>query len=148
MGTVIINQELYSNGTYFYVVRDTDHPAEDLARNWSSFVGGSVYGETPKEQTAEAAKANAAAHIGADVADVKVDFRFHPAYNAFAPVDYYGLGAFELQSETLDEAIKEAIEQDEFLACCTGAGDGHFDAADCVGYAKAADGRYVFMIAF
>ena len=125
--------------TYF-VVRDTDHPMEDLQRNWSAFAGGSCNGEdggaTPQE-AAEAYEDHNGSSFGGD-------FRHHPAHGECVAVDYEGLGAFYLESETVEEAINEATSFREGLAECMESGDGHFDAAECVAFHKVSDGRYIF----
>ena len=130
--------------TYF-VVRDTDHPQEDLNRNWSAFAGGSSQGEEGGD-TREDAIRNFANHIGVDASEVSNDFRYHPAYEEFVMVDYDGLGAFELESESLEDALIEANNYEDGLAVCTESGDGHFYTEDCVAFHKVREGRYVFEI--
>lgn len=129
----------------YFVVRDTNHPEEDLQRNWSAFAGGSSQGEDGGSSQVEAKK-NYANHIGIEVEDVTNDFKYHPAYQEFVMVDYEGLGAFALESETLEEALKEANECEDGLAICTESGDGHFYAEDCIAFHKVRDGRYIFEI--
>lgn len=129
--------------TYF-VVRDTNHPEEDIARNWSSFAGGSEDGENGGYD-ADEARANYAELHGHDAANA-VEFRYHPAYEEFVVVHYEGLGAWALEASNLEDAIKEAIDCDDCLASTFGAGDGHFYAEDVVGYHQAKHGRYVFEI--
>ena len=129
--------------TYFFVVRDTDHPEEDLKRNWSSFAGGSVSGESGGS-TEEEAKEEYASFLGIEPDEVDVEFRYHPAYDKFVAVHYDGLGAFTLDSETLEDAIKEADEYQDQLAVTTEAGDGHFYANQVVSFHKVREGRYIF----
>ena len=77
---------------------------------------------------------------------VKHDYRFHPAHNGFCAVHYEGLGAFEVENEDLKEAIKEASEMEDGLACTSEAGDGHFFAQDVLSFHKVREGRYIFEI--
>lgn len=131
-----------------FVLRDTNYPAEDLKRNWSAFAGGSCNGEEGGV-TADEARENFANQIGVDCSDVENEFKFHPAYNEFVAVDYEGLGAFELEAETLEEAIEEAkaeYTQSESLACCVESGSGHFYAEDCISFHKLSDSRYIFEV--
>jgi len=130
--------------TYF-VVRDTNHPEEDLKRNWSAFAGGSENGESGGE-TEEEARHNYASHLGIDVSEVDGEFRYHPAYEEYVKVHYSGLGAFQLDAENLQDALQEADEYEDDLAVCTERGDGHFFAADCVSFHKVREGRYIFEI--
>ena len=129
----------------YYVVRDTDHPQEDLNRNWSAFAGGSVNGEEGGE-TAEEAKINLASQTDIELDEVTNEFRYHPAYAKFVAVHYEGIGAYMLDSETLGEAMKEADEYKEGLAVIMGPGNGHFFAEDVVNFYKVKDGRYIFEI--
>lgn len=128
-----------------FVVRDTNHPQEDLDRNFSSFLGGSSQGEDGGK-TEEEARQNYADHLGIDVSEVDIDFRFHPAYGEFVAIDYDGLGAFLLEADTLESAMIEAVDLEDNLAVCTDAGDGHFYAEDCISFHKVRDGRYIFVI--
>lgn len=130
--------------TYF-VVRDTIHPQEDLERNWSAWAGGSENGEQGGE-TEEEARENYADHLGINICEVSCDFRYHPAYEEFVAVHYEGLGAFELNADNIEDALKEAAEYEEGLAVCMDEGSGSFDAVDCVGFHKVREGRYVFEI--
>lgn len=136
---------IIKNKYIMFVVRDTNHPAEDLARNWSGFAGGSCQGEDGGF-TEDEARENYAAHTGVDIDEVDIEFRFHPAYGEFVAVDYDGLGAFALESATIKDAIKEGSEYEDGLAVCTEAGDGHFYAEDCVSFHEVRPGRYVFEI--
>lgn len=121
-----------------FVVRATNHPAEDLKRNWSAEMGG---GELGAFQSRE----DAIAYWKQNYYDSRMpEFRFHPAYNGFVQVHYEGLGAFQLQAEDLNEAIEEAKSFDEFCACVSEAGDGHFYASDVVAYYEVKEGIYVF----
>ena len=128
-----------------FVVRDTNHPQEDLNRNWSAFLGGSCNGEQGGATEEEAIK-NYAKHLGIEVDEVDMEFRYHGAYGEFVAMDYEGLGAFILESETLEAALKEANEYEDDLAICTESGDGHFYAEDCVSFRKVREGRYIFEI--
>ena len=132
--------------TYF-VVRDTDHPQEDLDRNWSAFASGSCNGELGGANEEEA-KANYASQIGIESDEVDCEFRFHPAYGEFVAVHYEGLGAYNLNAETIQEAIKEANEYMEGLAVTMESGDGHFYAEDVVSFHKVREGRFVFEVKF
>lgn len=130
--------------TYF-VVRDTFFPEEDLKRNWSSFVGGSENGEEGADNAIQAAE-NYANHIGISIEDVSIEFRYHPAYDQYVGVHYEGLGAWCLDSETLEEALEEAYNENENLATTMEAGSGHFFANQVVSYHKVRDGRYLFEV--
>ena len=130
--------------TYF-VVRDTFHPEADLERNWSAFASGSCSGELGGS-TEDEARENYASQIGIEVSDVDCEFRFHPAYGEFVAVHYDGLGAFVLDSETLEDAMNEADNYEEGLAVTMESGDGHFYADDVVSFHKVREGRYIFEI--
>lgn len=132
--------------TYF-VVRDTNHPKEDIERNWSAVIGGwdgdfsgSVF--QSKEACQQAWEEFHDVERGG-VAP-KRDFRFHPAYNSFVPVHFEGLGAWMLEAESLEEAIKEAASFDDDLACTSEKGDGHFYASQVVSYHEVREGKWVF----
>ena len=129
--------------TYF-VVRDTDHPQEDLDRNWSSFAGGwdnSLSGMS--FETVEQAKE---ADLSEAEWNTDCEYRFHPAFDGFVKVHYEGLGAFVLESETLESAIEEANNYEDGLAVTMESGDGHFYAQDVVSFHKVREGRYIFEI--
>ena len=128
--------------TYF-VVRDTNHPEEDLSRNWSAFAGGSCNGEDGGK-TAEEARTNFASHIGIEVSEVSDSFRYHPAYDEYVAVHYEGLGAWVLDADSLESAMEEAASVENGLAVTLEEGDGHFFAADVVSFHKVREGRYVF----
>lgn len=132
----------------FFVVRETSHPEADLARNWSSPTGGFSYGEMNGFTFASAEEATA--YWNANLSDLGAApaFRFHPAYNSFTEVHYEGLGAWNLEAETLEEALKEAAEQAWGLTVNSEAGDGHFMAADVVSFHKVREDLYVFEIAY
>jgi hypothetical protein len=123
-----------------FVVRDTFHPAEDISRNWSSFSGGydeygNVFNSTEDARNwyeSEGLKMH--------------EFRYHPAYNRIAPVHYEGLGAWALDSETLENAIKEASEMEDLLACTMESGNGHFYAYQVISYHEVREGRWVFQV--
>lgn len=128
--------------TYF-VVRDTNHPQEDLDRNWSSLVCGfssELAGRVFDSK--EAAEEAEIEYFG----QVEHEFRFHPAFNSFVEVHYEGLGAWSLDAETLEEAISEAEKTEDLLATTMGTGDGHFFAEDVVSFHKVREGRFVFEI--
>lgn len=129
----------------YYVVRDTYHPKEDINRNWSAFAGGSCNGELGGA-SAEEAKENYASQIGIEVEEVDCEFRFHTAYDLFVAVHYEGLGAFVLDSETLEEALEEANNYKDGLAVTMESGNGHFYAQDVVSFEKVREGRYIFEI--
>lgn len=128
--------------TYF-VVRDTNHPEEDLTRNFSSFSSGSANGEEVGV-TSQDAKEKFASHLGIDISEVSYEFRYHPAYDGFVAVHYEGLGAFCLDAESIEDAILEASNTRSMLACTMESGDGHFFASDVVSFHKVREGRYVF----
>lgn len=131
--------------TYF-VVRDTNHPKEDLERNWSSYAGGSEGGESGGTDE-EDARTNYADVHGWDAAFIAV-FRYHPAYDEYVVVHYEGLGAWALESDNLEDAIQEAMQSEEFLASTFEAGDGHFYAEDVVSYHQVKPGRFVFELKY
>ncbi len=131
-----------------YVVRDTSHPKEDLKRNWSAPAGGTSIGMMPADSPEEALE-QWASFKGISLEEAESDapeFRFHDAYDGFVEVHYEGLGAFELEAETLEDALKEAAEIDSDLAVCSEAGDGHFFAEDVESFHKVSENRYVFKI--
>lgn len=128
--------------TYF-VVRDTFHPEADLERNWSAPVGGFSSELAGMEfSSKEEAEEKEVETFG----QVEHEFRFHPAFNSFVEFHYEGLGAYCLEAETIEEALKEASEYQEGLACTMESGDGHFYAEDVVSFHKVRDGRYIFEI--
>jgi hypothetical protein len=136
--------EMQNNNTYF-VVRDTSHPNEDLQRNWSTFACGSSYGELSNSgwgSEVEAIKA----YENYTQENCDKNFKFHPAYNSFVEVHYDGLGAWALDAENIDEAIEEAKNYEQGLACTMEAGNGHFFAEDVVSFHKVRNDRYVFEI--
>lgn len=124
-----------------FVVRDTNHPEADIKRDWSSFLGGFcdelAGSEFSTIEEAEEAEIKLYGHV-------EHEYRFHPAYNAFVQVDYEGLGAFELQAETLEEALIEADEYESDLAVCTESGDGQFYGEEVISFHKVREGRYIF----
>ena len=132
------------NNTYF-VVRDTNHPEDDLSRNWSSFAGGSCNGEEGGK-TAEEARENFARHLGIEISEVSYVFRYHPAYGEYVAVHYEGLGAWMLDAESLESALEEAASVEDGLAFTWEAGDGKFFAEDVVSFHKVREGKYVFEI--
>lgn len=137
-----------------FVARYTNHPAEDLDRDWSAPLGGFYHGDLSgmRFETYEAAEREIRVTFSIeDDADLPFDVRFHDAYNGFVEVHYEGLGAFELDSETIEDAINEAVSkfgQDApRMACVDYAGDGHFSASECAGFhATSVDGLYIFEI--
>ena len=133
-----------------FVARETNHPEADLARNWSSPTGGFSYGDMTGF-TFDSAEA-ATAYWNANLSDLGAapTFRFHPAYNSFTEVHYEGMGAWNLDAETLEEAMVEATQHEQLaggLTVTCGAGDGHFMANEVVSFHKVYEGLYVFEIA-
>lgn len=129
-----------------FVARATQHPAEDLARNWSAPVGGFSNEDMQcvSFETLEAAN-EAFAEYNCDGFFKAPTFRFHPAYESYVEVHYEGLGAWCLDSESLEDAIVEASKKDAADMICTdAAGDGHFYAADVVSFHDAGNGIWVF----
>lgn len=124
-----------------FVVRDTFHPAEDIARNWSSFAGGwdhelGGYSFATEEEAArEDMKVTC---------DKRREYRFHPAHDGFVAVHYEGLGAYQLAAETLEKALVEAANIEEGLAVTMEAGDGHFYAEDVMSFHEVRPGRWIF----
>jgi len=131
--TALENKISNSTETYF-VVRDTDHPVEDLLRNWSSTMGGVNY------------QGDFAADTLEETENYEGEYRYHPAHEGFCIVDYEGLGAFCLDAENVKEAIIEANEYSERnnLACCGGSGDGCFESHEVVSFHEVRSGRYIF----
>lgn len=128
----------------FFVVRDTDHPAEDLERNFSSVMGGFDH-EVFMGRTFATEEELRQAYIDAFGEDYRTPkLRYHPAHESFVPVHYEGLGAFQLQSDTLEDALIEANEYEDDLACTSEMGDGHFYSYQVVSYHKVREGRFVF----
>ncbi len=134
-----------SNETLF-VVRDTNHPVEDLVRDWSSYSGGWDNGlvgcgfDTEEEAINEFIEEEGDSDIP--------EMRFHPAYNGFVCVHYEGLGAFQLDAKNVKDAIKEAdfLSKKNELVCCDYEGTGHFESYQVVSFHKVRDGRYIFEI--
>lgn len=129
-----------------FAVRETNHAAADLTRNWSSFAGGFGNGDITglTFTTAEAFVAYWDKNFS-DFAAPQV--RYHPAHEGFVEVHYEGLGAWALDAETVEAALLEAVEVSEyrgFLACTDDAGDGHFMASEVVAYHEVREGLYVF----
>lgn len=134
-----------------YVARCTNHPAEDLQRNWSAPLGGIFNGDFWVCETIEEAREMWENYYGEDREFPESQFRFHPAYDGIVQVDYEGLGAWELDAETLEEAIAEAIEtfggDPTSMACVMGRGTGHFYASQCEGYYETGINElYIFAI--
>ncbi len=124
-----------------FVVRDTNHPQEDIARNWSSFAGGFCDELAGSDfQTIEEAEEAETNLYGC----VEHEYRYHPAYACFVQVDYEGLGAFALEAETLESALIEANDYEENLAVCTEAGDGEFQAHEVIAFHEVRPGRWIF----
>lgn len=131
-----------------FVARYTNHPAEDLQRNWSAPIGGFFDQDLTAFETEEQIIEQYVRHYGEDNIPT---FRFHPAYGGFVQVDYEGLGAYRLYVDTLEEAIADAEETFGSDPCnmymCAGAGTGHFYANQCVGYYETnVEGLYIFEI--
>jgi hypothetical protein len=139
-----LENKITNNKDSYFVVRDTDHPVEDLERNWSSFVGGrGSCGEGPFVSEEDAIKSELY-QTGND--KPKHEYRYHPAHEGYCIVHYDGLGAFQLESETIEEAIAEADEKRDYLAVTSDAGDGHFYAEQVLSFHKVREGRYIFEI--
>ena len=124
-----------SDDSYF-VVRDTNHPIEDLKRNWSAACGGvnPYNGDFAYVSLEEAIEADKKWN---ESDKPQHEYRFHPAHDGWCMVHYEGLGAYQLEAETLEEALKEADEYEENLACTSECGDGHFLAHQVVSFHKA-----------
>lgn len=129
-----------------FVVRDTNHPEEDLKRNWSAAIGGfdheSLFGCS--FSSIEEIRNKYKEVFGEDCR--MPEFRYHPAHESFVPVHYEGLGAWKLDSDSVEEALNEAASFDDYLACTSEAGDGRFEASDCLGFYKVREGKYIFEI--
>lgn len=129
--------------TYF-VVRDTNHPKEDLERNWSAPVGGWAIGDFVDSNFQSADEAQSAWDKFFDGEGSKEIFRYHPAHGSFVAVHYEGLGAWLLDAETLEEAIEEAATYADDLACTSESGNGHFYANQVVSYHEVREGKWIF----
>lgn len=135
--------------TYF-VVRDTNHPTEDIKRNWSSVIGGwdvSYFVGNIYNTEDEAKTAWFDFHDGEEYAPKRC-FRFHPAYGSYVPVHYEGLGAWILDAENISDALTEAALFGDDLACTCDKGDGHFFAEDVVSFHEVRPGKYIFEIKY
>ncbi len=130
-----------------FVVRQTNHPQEDLTRNWSSFAGGFGNGEIAGTSFSSAEAFAAYWEKNCDDLGAAPEVRFHPYHEGFVEVHYEGLGAWALDAETLEEAMIEATEvlnQRGGLAWTDEAGDGQFMAGEVVAFHEVSEGLYVF----
>jgi hypothetical protein len=127
----------------YFVVRDTDHPEDDLKRNWSSFLGGwdNELGGIAFDSEEEAAEADMNVNGGE-----RRTYRYHPAYDGYVLVHFDGLGAYALDSDNLNDALKEAKDFEDDLNITMEQGNGHFYANQVISFHKVKDGRYVFEI--
>ncbi|GIV35340.1 MAG: hypothetical protein KatS3mg031_2875 [Chitinophagales bacterium] len=137
--------------TYRYVVRYSLDPAKDLERNWSTFAGAECeFGPfSYPAETEDEAREEYAAYIGISPEEVTKEFRWHNGLNSYAQVHYEGLGAWELNANTLEEAVAEAKGMNESdMWCTTGAGTGHFFASEVVAYIKVPnkENLYIFIL--
>lgn len=125
-----------------FVIRDTYHPEEDLKRNWSAPAGGwdNELGGLSFSSEQEAADKDI------EISGERREYRYHPAYDGFVLVHYEGLGAWALEADTLEDAIKEAEGVESGLAVTMEAGNGHFYGQDVIAYHKVREGRYIFEI--
>ena len=142
-----LENKVTQNNDSWFVVRDTDHPIEDLKRNWSTFLGGvhPSTGDFAYDTEEQAIEADKSWHQEEEAKD---EYRYHPAHEGFCLVHYEGLGAFQLEAESIKEAIKEAKElsNNNDLAVTSEAGDGHFYANQVISFRKVREGRYIFEI--
>lgn len=142
-----------------FVARATDHPQEDLNRNWSAVLGGVANEDFYVCESLEEAEAMWGKYYGfdkyEDAAETNPfrasDWGYHPLYEGWVQIHYLGLGAYRLEASNLDDAINEAVERfgdDVYgMAGIIDWGDGHFYASDCVGYhAAGLEGLWVFVI--
>lgn len=129
--------------TYF-VVRDTNHPEEDLKRNWSAPMGG--FSNEMAGMLLNSEEDAKEAYRRLFDSESPYEYRFHPAYNSFVEVHYEGLGAYVLSAETVEQAIEEAGKMAAGLAVTMEAGDGKFFAEDVVSFHMVHEGRYIFEI--
>jgi len=126
-----------------FVIRETESPELDLARNWSSFCGGGSICPLA-ESTEDAAVAEWAACSGQYESEAP-EMRYHNGLEGWCEFHYEGLGAWLLDAKTLEEAMTEAKGQNA-LATTTDSGDGHFFAEDVVTYYHVEGNIYVFEI--
>jgi hypothetical protein len=127
-----------------FVVRDTNHPQEDLNRNWSAPLGG--HSNELSGMTFSSEEDAKEAFLRVFDKESTFEYRFHPAYNSFSEVHYEGLGAFQLEAETLEDAIIEASKMNDGLAFTMEAGNGKFFAEDVISFHQVSEGRFVFEI--
>lgn len=123
-----------------FVVRQTDHPEDDLERNWSAPMGGwdnelANIGFDTEDEAREADE---------ELGNYNREYQYHPKYEGYVLVDYEGLGAWNLEADNLEEAIEEAKSFGDGLGVTMGAGDGHFFANEVIDYYEVKDGIYVF----
>lgn len=154
---------------YRYVVRFTFDPKKDLKRNWSTFANAECeFGPIHSPKNKYQARMGVASWLGIDRKEIEIhdtprgfmlvnehltrpiEFRWHNGLKCYAQVHYEGLGAWELNANTLEEAIAEAtnIENEWFLPCTFDEGDGHFYASEVVGYVKVPgkEHTYIFIL--
>lgn len=138
-----------------FVVRATEHIEEDLKRNWSAPLGGSFHGDfcdryfDSPEDAAEAYNK----YFWSEEYKANM-FAFHPAYNTFVQIHYYGLGAWEIEGAATMEEAEQLLRENhggyynnpEMLACTDGKGDGHFYAEDVVRYKEIKEGLFLIEV--
>lgn len=127
-----------------YVVRETMSPELDLLRNWSTYAGGSQHGEMLGDSIEEAIEM-LASHYGCEISEINAEFRYHNGLEKYAQVHYEGLGAWEIQASSIEEAIEKAKKLNG-LACTMEAGNGHFFAEDVVEYIEVEADKYIFIL--
>lgn len=142
-----------------YVARATNHPQEDLDRNFSSVIGGLSNEDFHVCESLEEAEAMWGKYYGFDVYESaskinpfdESDWGYHEAYGGYVEIHYRGLGGYELDAESLEEAIEEAEKKyggDVWgMACVVDSGSGHFYAEDCKSFHRTGiEGLWIFEI--
>lgn len=142
-----------------YVARATNHPKEDLERNWSAVIGGLSNPDFHICSSIEEAREMWNKYYRIDEYRVsketnrfkEEEWGYHPAYGGFVQVHYMGLGGYLLEAGDLEEAISEATERfgnDVFgMACVLDRGTGHFYSDACRAYYPAGpEGLWIFEV--
>lgn len=142
-----------------YIARATNHPCEDLERNWSSVIGGLSNEDFHICESLEEAKVMWERYYGFDIYEHahkinpfdSSDWGYHAEYGGYVQIHYRGLGGYELDAKNWEEAIREAEKKysgDAWkMACVMDCGSGHFYAEDCSNiYKTKIEGLWIFEI--
>lgn len=123
-----------------FVIRESLDIEKDLSRNWSSFCGGGADGPICGETEAEAI-AQWCEWTDQPAEDAP-EMRFHNGIQGWCEYHYDGLGAWEMEAETEEEAIAEATGQSG-LASTMEEGSGHFFAEQVKKWHRVGDNIYI-----